>query len=74
MILSHFNLTWDVASPSHWRLVLPRPHHDTIDISFLGGEWCLFHDHQGDVKTCLFPSRDSAVAMVAQAFRNEGVL
>lgn len=73
MILQHHNLTWDVASPSHWRLVLPFENGDTIDVSFLGDQWCLFVGNAGDVQTRMFPSRDHAVAMVAKAFRKEGM-
>ena len=73
MILSLAGLQWDTPSPSHYRLVLPD-RSDTIDVSFLGDKWCLFLHRDGHVSSKCFDNRDQAIGMVAQAFRNEGVL
>lgn len=73
MILSLAGLSWDVPSPSHYRLVLPD-RTDTIDVSYLGDRWLLCLERHGYVSTRCFANRDQAIGMVAQAFRNEGVI
>ena len=70
-------LLFEITSPSCFRLAKPYTGDDTIDITYLGapGEWCLFHErHDGDVNLRMFPSRDEAVSMIAQAFKNVGAL
>lgn len=68
-------LSFDIPSPSHFELVLPQPKLDRVCIAYLGDQWRLFHqDPTGNVGTRRFASRDDAVAMVAQAFRNVGAL
>lgn len=65
-------LTWDIASPSFYRLV-PPPYVDqttTVDVSFLDDKWFLFLEQGGRVKSQPFHTRDSALAMVARAFHN----
>ena len=67
MIVTCQGLLWECPSPSHYRLVLPKP-DSSLDISFLGDEWCLFLEHDGHVNTRLFPTRDDAIGVVAQVF------
>lgn len=74
MIRKIQGIAFDVASPSFYRAVLPNYAMSTINISYIEPGWCLFLEHNGQVSTRCFPSRDDAVAMVAQAFKNEGVL
>ncbi len=73
----HAGLEWDVASPSFWRLAQRYTDRDTIDISYLGtpGNWTLFHAHEnGEVSHRIFETRDAAIDIVAQAFKNVGLL
>lgn len=75
MILQHQGLQWDVPSPSFWHLAPRYTGEATIDVSYLGGRWILFHaDGSGNVSTRCFESRDEALGMVVQAFKNVGAL
>ena len=69
-------LQWEVPSPSHFRLApwqYSRP--VIIDVSFLGDQWCLFFKTEtGEVLTRAFPTRDQAIAMIVDAFKEEGCL
>ena len=60
---------FEIVSPSFYRLAKTLTGADTIDISFLGDEWCLFHERaSGGIGTRMFPDRDSAVKLIADAF------
>lgn len=72
MILSLSGLTWDVESPSHYRLAPAHVLPDTaLDISFVGDQWVLFLSREGHVSTQVFDRRDDAMCMVADAFTKE---
>ena len=74
MILSLNSLVWDTTSPSHYKLVLPRDTGDSLDIAFVGDCWLMFQEYNGTVHSREFDSRDEAMAMVQQAFKNVGVI
>lgn len=76
MILNLQGISFDTPSPSFFRAVLPYDSAGTIDISYLGArnQWCLFLQHNGEVSTRCFASRDEAVKMVAAAFQKEGII
>ncbi len=68
-------LEFEVFSPSFYRLAPSYTGHDTVDISYVGGEWMLFHESpRGDVGIRCFATRDEAIGMIAQAFKNVGLL
>ena len=73
MICTMQGLNWETPSPSHFKLVLPRE-DSSVDISFLGDRWCLFLCHDGHTNTRLFPCRDDAVTLVANAFHQGGLI
>ncbi len=74
MTLTIAGLTWDVASPSHYKLAPPCINPGcNIDISFLGDRWCLFLEQNGHIKTQCFDNRDQAIGMVREAFNREGM-
>lgn len=69
-----------IDSPSFWQVDPAVTRGHTIDVSFLGADplpadaapaecWCLFFGKpDGSVFTRLFPRREDAIAMLAQAF------
>ena len=70
-------LQWDIASPSHYRLVPPIATASTIDVSFLGDRWYLFLEANGRVRTESFPpghGRDAALAKVVRCFQELGAI
>ena len=67
-------LLWDVPSPSFYRLAPEHTRDAIVDVSFVGDRWIMFFCQYGQTRTRSFPNRDAALAMVEQAFRNEGVI
>ena len=67
-------LRWDVPSPSFYRLAPEHTRDAIVDVSFVGDMWIMCMERAGEVSTARFKSRDAALAMVEQAFRNEGVI
>ena len=67
-------LLWDVPSPSFYRLAPEHTRDSVIDVSFVGDRWIMCMERAGEVSTARFKSRDAALAMVEQAFRNEDVI
>jgi len=67
-------LRWDVPSPSFYRLAPEHTRDAIVDVSFVGDRWIIFLEDAGEVSTAYFKTRDAALAMVEQAFRNEGVI
>lgn len=66
----YHNLLWDVDSPSYWRLNPEHTNGAEVDVSFIGDRWCLFlAEPDGRVTSQMFPTRDAAIGMVAQAFQ-----
>lgn len=70
---------FECESPSFFRLAPELSDGDTIEVNFLGAagrhDWVLFHARaDGNVFTRCFPSRDAAIEMIAQAFKNVGAL
>ena len=73
--VQHMNLTWDVPSPSYWRLDPRYSGPDVLDISFEDPGWRLYLARaDGSVATGWFPTRDDAICLVYQACRNEGIV
>ena len=67
-------LTWDVPSPSFYRLASAHIRGAIVDVSFVGDRWIMFFCRNGQVRTRSFETRDEAIGMVMLAFRNEGVV
>lgn len=66
-------LPFDTDTPSHFCLVLPD-RADAVEVFYAGDTWLLFmQDAQGDVKVQPYPTRDAAIALIAEAFRREGL-
>lgn len=73
MITTIQGLPFDTITPSHFCLVLPD-RAEALEVFYAGDTWLLFmQDAQGGVKVAPYPSRDAAIALIAEAFRMEGL-
>ena len=70
IIKTLWGLPFEVASPSYYRLLPALTGERTlIDVAYLdAGEWALFFARDGQVEHRLYPSRDDAISVLAEAY------